>query len=68
MTRKKLMDAYRDSILLELKTYSLIEYNVFRKADWAFSEDGVLTLTVDNDLVTRSRTEELKRVLEKNLQ
>ena len=62
---EKLMDAYRDSILLELKTYSLIEYNVFRKADWAFSEDGVLTLTVDNDLVTRSRTEELKRVLEK---
>ncbi len=64
-TPEKLMEAYRDSLLLELKTYSLIEYNIFRKAKWEFPEPGILALTVEDDLVTKSRTDELKRVLEK---
>ena len=64
-TPEKLMQVYRDSILLELKTYSLIEYNVFRKAEWEFTEADILTLTVENDIVTKSRVDELKRVLEK---
>ncbi len=64
-TPKRLMQVYRDSILLELKTYSLIEYNVFRRAEWEFTEPDILTLEVENDLVTKSRVDELKRVLEK---
>ena len=64
-TPEKLMESYRDSILLELKTYSLIEYNIFRRADWSFPEPQILSLTVDPDLVTRSRIDELKRILEK---
>ena len=64
-TPEKLMESYRDSILLELKTYSLIEYNMFRRADWSFPEPQILSLMVDPDLVTRSRIDELKRILEK---
>ena len=64
-TPQKLMESYRDSILLELKTYSLIEYNIFRRADWSFPEPQILSLMVDPDLVTRSRIDELKRILEK---
>ena len=64
-TPEKLMESYRDSILLELKTYSLIEYNIFRRADWSFPEPQILSLMVDPDLVTRSRIDELKRILEK---
>ena len=64
-TPEKLMESYRDSILLELKTYSLIEYNMFRRADWSFPEPQILSLLVDPDLVTRSRIDELKRILEK---
>ncbi|MCD2491620.1 PolC-type DNA polymerase III [Lacrimispora sp. NSJ-141] len=62
---EKLMRVYRDSILLELKMYSLIEYNVFRKAQWEFPEEDILTLEVENDIVTKSKVDELKRVLEK---
>ncbi len=64
-TPEKLMEAYRDSILLELKTYSLIEYNMFRRAEWSFPEPDILSLSVDNDIVTRSRADELSRILEK---
>ena len=64
-TPKRLMQVYRESILLELRTYSLIEYNVFRRAEWEFTEPDILTLEVENDLVTKSRVDELKRVLEK---
>ncbi len=64
-TPERLMEAYRDSLLLELKTYSLIEYNMFRKAEWEFTEPDILTLTLEDDMVTKSRADELKGILEK---
>ena len=38
-TPEKLMDAYKDSILLELKEYSIFEFNLFRKADCVFENE-----------------------------
>ena len=61
----KLMDVYRDSILLELREYSPVEYNLFKKADIAFTEDGKLLLTVEDTVLGKSKAEELIHILEK---
>ena len=64
-TPEKLLKMYKDSLLLELKHYSIIEYTMFRKAQVAFEKEDLMTLTVEDTMVNRDRTGELKRVLEK---
>ena len=61
---QKLMDAYRDSILLELRAYSPVEYNLFKGAEFSF-EEGVLYIAVEDYVPARSRAQELSRILEK---
>ena len=62
---KKLMEIYRDSILLELREYSPVEYNLFKKADITFAEDNNLLLTVEDTVLGKGKAEELIRILEK---
>lgn len=64
-TPQKLLKAYRDSLLMELKNYSIIEYNMFRKAEYQFPERDLLKMTVEDTIVTHEKAGELKRVLEK---
>ena len=64
----KLMDAYRESILLELREYSPVEYNLFKKADIEFEENNKMLLIVEDSVLGRSKTEELIRILEKIFQ
>jgi DNA polymerase-3 subunit alpha (Gram-positive type) len=64
-TPQKLLKAYKDSLLMELKNYSIIEYNMFRKAKFKFPEQDLLKLTVEDTIVTREKAGELKRILEK---
>jgi DNA polymerase-3 subunit alpha (Gram-positive type) len=64
---EKLMDIYRDSILLELKEYSHIEYNAFRTADIIYPDEKTVVLNIDDTIINRSREEELVRILEKIL-
>ena len=64
-TPEKLMAVYRDSLLLELKNYSIIEYNIFRKTDFHFPKPDILHMTVEDTMVNREKAGELKRVLEK---
>ena len=64
-TPEKLTDAYRDSILLELRAYSPVEYHLFKKADLEFCEEGTLLLTLEDTVVGRTKEEELVRILEK---
>ncbi len=61
---EKLMDAYRDSILLELKESSPVEYNLFKRADIAFAEDR-MQLTLEDTVFGREKAQELSRILEK---
>lgn len=61
---EKLMDVYRESILLELREYSPVEYNLFKKADISF-EGNRLLLTVEDSVLGKSKAEELIRILEK---
>lgn len=62
---EKLMDAYKGSILLELREYSPIEYNLFKNGDLTYPEADRLVLTVVDSVPARSRGEELRRILEK---
>lgn len=61
---EKLMDAYGESILLELKETSPVEYNMFKRADIAFSRDK-LQLTLEDTVFGREKAQELSRILEK---
>lgn len=58
---------YKDSLLLELKHYSIVEYSMFRKAQIVFEDEGKMVLTVEDTMVNRDKTNELKRVLERYL-
>ena len=64
-TPEKLLRIYKDSLLLELKHYSIIEYTMFRKAGITFEKEDIMVLTVEDTMVNRDRTAELKRVIEK---
>ena len=67
-TPQKLLSVYRDSILMELKNYSIVEYNIFRKTEYQFPHENQLHITVEDTVVTRDKAGELKRVLEKIFQ
>ncbi|MCD7725694.1 MAG: PolC-type DNA polymerase III [Clostridiales bacterium] len=61
---EKLMAVYRESILLELREYSPIEYNLFKKADLSFQGNRLL-LTLEDTVLGKGKAEELIRILEK---
>ncbi len=62
---EKLLSVYRDSILLELKEYSHVEYMMFKGADIVFPEENRMTLTVRDSVPAREKEKELVRILEK---
>ena len=66
-TPKKLMDVYRDSILMELKNYSILLYNMFRRAVLSFDEKDLLTMEIEDTMIAKDKAPELVRILEKIL-
>ncbi len=64
-TPEKLMDIYRESILLELRDYSPIEYNLFKNADITYPADGKVMLTLEDTVLGKEKAEELVRILDK---
>ncbi|WWR15070.1 PolC-type DNA polymerase III [Lachnospiraceae bacterium JLR.KK008] len=61
----KLMQLYRESILLELKEYSQVEYMIFKGAEITFPKEKEMLLTVKDSVFVREKGEELVRILEK---
>jgi len=66
-TPMTLLDAYRDSILLELREYSPVEYNLFKGADISYPNGEEIVFTVEDSVLGRSKASELSRILEKIL-
>lgn len=64
-TPEKLLPIYRDSILMELKDYSIFEYNLFRQASCEFIGEDTMKLTMEESVVAEGKSKELVRVLEK---
>ncbi len=64
VTADEVYKAYRESILLELKTFHLLDYNLFRSAELEFSEDGIAMLKVPDSMVYAARARSLADWLE----
>ncbi|MFR8586557.1 MAG: PolC-type DNA polymerase III [Ruminococcus sp.] len=64
-TPENFLAVYRPSILLELKQYSILEYNMFATADIRFSDPETMELLMTDSVIAREREHELIRVLEK---
>ena len=64
-TPEKLLDLYRDSILEELKDYSLMEYNLLRTAKMEFTSESHMLLTLENTIIAQTRSHEIVESLEK---
>ena len=62
---RTLMELYKDSILEELKNYSLMEYNLLRSAKMEFSDETHLKLTLENTIIAQTRAHEIVEFLEK---
>lgn len=65
MTAEEALTRYRDSILLELKGWHLMDYNLFRTAKMSFADPQVLVLEAEDNIVNHARSQELCRILEK---
>ena len=66
-TPENLMDIYKDSILLELRNYSPVEYNLFKGADITYPSGQEMDLVVEDSVLAKSKVDELVRILEKIL-
>ena len=64
-TPENFLEVYRPSILLELKHYSMLEYNMFATAQISFPETETMEMILDDSVVARERENELVRILEK---
>ena len=62
---EKLLEVYRDSILLELQEYSHLMYSMFKNAQVLFPEEGRMNLSIEDTVLARTKSEELTRILEK---
>nr|WP_308624224.1 PolC-type DNA polymerase III [uncultured Eisenbergiella sp.] len=62
---EKLLEVYRDSILLELQEYSHLMYSMFKNAQVLFPEEGRMNLSIEDTVLARTKSEELTHILEK---
>ena len=64
-TPEKLLELYKDSMLEELKNYSLMEYNLLRSSKMEFSDEKHMVLTLENTIIAQTRSHEIVEFLEK---
>ncbi len=62
---KALLDVYKESMLEELKQFSLMEYNLLRTAKMEFTDESHLNLTIENTIIAQTRSNEIMEFLEK---
>ena len=66
-TPENLMREYESSILMELREYSPVEYNIFKTADISYPKENQILITAEDTVLARSKSQELLRILEKIL-
>lgn len=62
------MDAYWESILLEFRQYDHIMYVALRGAEVTYPDSAKILLTVEESVLTKSKEEEMLRILNKVFQ
>ncbi|MDE6313890.1 MAG: PolC-type DNA polymerase III [Lachnospiraceae bacterium] len=66
-TPENLLNSYWDSIEEELRIYSRMEYQLFKDARYTFHQPNILEFQVAATVITRTKVEELERILDKIL-
>ena len=64
-TPEKLMTVYRESILEEIRNYSVLLYNLMRCSKMEFDREDHMILTLEDTIVATERSNELIDILEK---
>ena len=64
-TPEKLMAVYRESILEEIRNYSVLLYNLMRCSKMEFDREDHMILTLEDTIVATERSNELMDILEK---
>ena len=63
-TAEEVYQAYRESILLELKTFHLLDYNLFRSSQLEFADEGIAVLKIPDSMVYAAKARSLADFLE----
>lgn len=64
-TPENFMDIYRPSMLMELKDYNMLEYNLFMQGRTVFSKPDTMTLELPDSVIAREKGEILVEYLHK---
>ena len=64
---EKLMDTYKESVLMELKDSEHMLYTMFRQADMEFPDEQTVKLILEDSVIAKSKEDELIRILDKVL-
>ena len=67
-TPEALIREYRESIIQELKTVSILAANMFAQAEIRFEEDGIVHLGLIDTIVSEGRRDEILTLLEEIFQ
>ena len=62
-TPENLLSSYNDSILEELEDRSALLFNIYKKADLDFTEEGHLKVTIEDTIIAREKEQELFDIL-----
>ena len=64
-TPKNFLDTYRSSMELELRSYNMLEYNLFKQAQIIFPEEECLDMILPDSVIAREKSEILVEYLHK---
>jgi len=64
-TPQNFLDVYRESILLEMKRYSVLVYNLFYTAQISFSMPDTMHMVLAESVIAHDKTDKLVEILEK---
>ncbi|MBD5482229.1 MAG: PolC-type DNA polymerase III [Lachnospiraceae bacterium] len=65
---KKLMEAYYDSLLLELRAYDHVLFSMMKKAHFSYPDEHELVVEVEDTVLARGKERDLKHILDNLLQ
>ncbi len=65
---KKLMEAYYDSLLLELRAYDHVLFSIMKKARFTYPSGQELVVEVEDTVLARGKEHELRAILDRILQ
>ncbi len=66
-TPEKLMELYRESLLVEIRECDHMLYAMFRQADVQFPEEHTMELVLEDSVIAKSKEDELVTILDKVL-